>query len=73
LNSVQTTLNSVYSPSERSINLPAQVQAEQIEASFENGVLQVVVPKAEEAKPRRIQVRPGGRREAVAGNAPAAD
>src|SRR5512132_1780323 len=43
----------------RSITLPAQVQAEQIEASFENGVLQIVVPKMEEAKPKRIQVRPG--------------
>ena len=43
----------------RSITLPAQVQAEQIEASFDNGVLQIVVPKAEEAKPKRIQVRPG--------------
>ena len=43
----------------RSITLPAQVQAELIEASFEDGVLQIVVPKAEEAKPKRIQVRPG--------------
>jgi HSP20 family protein len=43
----------------RSITLPAQVQAEQIEASFDNGVLQIVVPKMEEAKPKRIQVRPG--------------
>jgi hypothetical protein len=37
----------------------AQVQADQIEASFENGVLQIVVPKAEEAKAKRIQVRSG--------------
>jgi HSP20 family protein len=43
----------------RSITLPAQVQAEQIEATFDNGVLEIVVPKAEEAKPKRIQVRPG--------------
>ena len=48
-----------YGAFRRSITLPAQVQAEQIEASFENGVLQVVVPKMEEAKPKRIQVRPG--------------
>jgi hypothetical protein len=52
---------------------PAQVQAEQIEASFDNGVLQIMVPKMEEAKPKRIQVRPGGQREAVAGTAPAAN
>jgi HSP20 family protein len=48
-----------YGAFRRSITLPAQVQTEQIEASFENGVLQVVVPKMEEAKPKRIQVRPG--------------
>ena len=48
-----------YGAFRRSITLPAQVQAEQIEATFENGVLQIVVPKMEEAKPKRIQVRPG--------------
>jgi hypothetical protein len=32
--------------------------AEGIQASFEDGVLQILVPKAEEAKPKRIQVRP---------------
>src|SRR5215216_2869371 len=48
-----------YGAFRRSITLPAQVQAEQIEASFDNGVLQIVVPKMEEAKPKRIQVRPG--------------
>jgi HSP20 family protein len=48
-----------YGAFRRSITLPAQVQAEQIEATFEDGVLQIVVPKAEEAKAKRIQVRPG--------------
>ncbi len=48
-----------YGAFRRSITLPAQVQAEQIEATFDNGVLQIVVPKMEEAKPKRIQVRPG--------------
>jgi HSP20 family protein len=40
----------------RSITLPLHVQADAIEASTEDGVLQVVVPKAEEAKPKRIEV-----------------
>jgi HSP20 family protein len=48
-----------YGAFRRSITLPAQVQADQIEASFDNGVLEIVVPKAEEAKLKRIQVRPG--------------
>jgi HSP20 family protein len=48
-----------YGAFRRAITLPAQVMAEGIEASFDNGVLQVVVPKMEEATPKRIQVRPG--------------
>jgi HSP20 family protein len=48
-----------YGTFRRSITLPAHVLAEQIQASFEDGVLQILVPKAEEAKPKRIQVRPG--------------
>ena len=48
-----------YGAFRRAITLPAQVQAEQIEATFDNGVLQIVVPKMEEATPKRIQVRPG--------------
>jgi HSP20 family protein len=48
-----------YGAFRRSITLPAHVMAEGIEASFEDGVLQILVPKAEEATPKRIQVRPG--------------
>ena len=42
----------------RSITLPLHVQADAIEASTEDGVLQVVVPKVEEVKPKRIEVHP---------------
>ena len=48
-----------YGAFRRSITLPAHVMAEHIQATFDNGVLQILVPKAEEAKPKRIQVRPG--------------
>jgi HSP20 family protein len=48
-----------YGAFRRSITLPAHVMAEGIEASFEDGVLQILVPKAEEATPKRIQVRSG--------------
>ena len=57
-----------YGAFRRSITLPAHVTAEGIQASFEDGVLQVLVPKAEEAKPKRIQVNPGGQMEAIAGS-----
>jgi HSP20 family protein len=48
-----------YGAFRRAITLPAHVMAEGIQASFEDGVLQIMVPKAEEAKPKHIQVRPG--------------
>jgi HSP20 family protein len=52
-----------YGAFRRSITLPAHVMADAVEASVEDGVLQIIVPKAEEAKPKRIQVRP--EREAI--------
>jgi HSP20 family protein len=48
-----------YGAFRRAITLPAHVMAEGIQASADNGVLQILVPKAEEATPKRIQVRPG--------------
>ncbi len=41
----------------RSINLPVMVNADEIDADYTDGVLTLNVPKAEEVKPRRIQVR----------------
>ena len=48
-----------YGAFRRSITLPARVMADGIQASADNGVLQILVPKMEEATPKRIQVRPG--------------
>lgn len=42
---------------ERSVTLPATVRADVASADFDDGVLTVTLPKAEEAKPRRIAVR----------------
>jgi HSP20 family protein len=44
----------------RSLTLPEGVNAEAISASFENGVLEVRIPKPEERKPRRISISAGG-------------
>ena len=41
----------------RSITLPLHVKADAIQASTEDGVLQVLVPKVEEVKPKRIEVQ----------------
>jgi HSP20 family protein len=56
-----------YGAFRRSITLPSRVQADAIEASFDNGLLQVVVPKAEEAKPKKIQIQAGSGRQQVEG------
>ncbi|HEX7247514.1 MAG TPA: Hsp20/alpha crystallin family protein [Actinomycetota bacterium] len=40
----------------RSVRLPRVADSERIEASFDNGVLTVLVPKREEAKARTIEV-----------------
>ena len=47
-----------YGAFRRAITLPAQATAEGIQATAEDGVLQILVPKTEEATPKRIQVRP---------------
>ena len=41
----------------RSFSLPQTIDAASIEATFEDGVLTIEVPKAEELKPRRIDIR----------------
>ena len=41
---------------ERSINLPFTVDATRVSASYEDGILTVTLPKAEEAKPRQIDI-----------------
>jgi HSP20 family protein len=46
-----------YGPFLRSITLPSHVMADAIEASAQDGVLQILVPKAAEVQAKRIQVR----------------
>jgi len=43
----------------RSFALPSSVNADEVEASFEEGILTVDLPKASEAKPRKIEVNVG--------------
>lgn len=43
----------------RSITLPFAIDAGAVEASFEQGVLRVTLPKAESAKPRTIAINGG--------------
>jgi HSP20 family protein len=41
----------------RSVSVPARVQEDKILARYEDGVLTVTLPKAEEVKPRRVAVQ----------------
>jgi HSP20 family protein len=43
----------------RSISMPSSIKAENIQANYESGVLTLHLPKAEEAKPKRISIQPG--------------
>jgi HSP20 family protein len=40
----------------RSITVPAAVDNEKIEASYENGVLEISLPKAPEVKPKKVEI-----------------
>lgn len=43
----------------RVLRLPADVDADRVDAELRNGVLLITLPKAESAKPRKIQVSTG--------------
>ena len=41
----------------RTVALPFEVNADQAEATFEHGIVRITLPKAEQAKPKRIAIR----------------
>src|ERR1700732_4744110 len=45
-----------YGKFQRSLTLPSAVDAEAVKAIYKNGLLQVVLPKAEQTKPKQIEV-----------------
>ncbi len=48
-----------YGAFRRSMTLPSHVEADKIEASVQDGVLQILVPKAPDVQAKRIRVRAG--------------
>ena len=46
-----------YGPFSRTLTLNVPVNRDEAEATFENGVLKLTLPKAEETKPKRIEVK----------------
>jgi HSP20 family protein len=49
-----------YGAFSRTLTLPDGVEPERIEARFEQGVLEVRIPKPEERKPHRVSIAVGG-------------
>lgn len=45
---------------QRSFTLPEGVDVDKIEAQYEDGILNLAIPKAESAKPRQIKIGTGG-------------
>ncbi len=43
----------------RTVTLPSGLQPDKATATFENGVLTLKIPRAEEVKPRQIRITPG--------------
>ncbi len=46
-----------YQPFSRSVRLPHEVNVNDVSATLENGILKIVLPKAEAVRPRAIQIR----------------
>ena len=46
-----------YGSFSRTFALPGTVDADKIDARYENGVLRVVLPKREEARPKQIRIK----------------
>ena len=46
-----------YGSFQRSFSLPTAVRCAEIDASFSGGVLSITLPKAEEARPKQVDVR----------------
>jgi HSP20 family protein len=46
-----------YGSFQRSFTMPSSVASDKIDASYDNGVLSISLPKLEEAKPKEIEVK----------------
>lgn len=56
-----------YGTFSRTISMPGSVDVEGIEAETKNGVLRIHLPKKEEVKPRRIEIKGGGEKNVIEG------
>jgi HSP20 family protein len=62
-----------YGAFRRSLRLPKGVNPEAVNATFDKGVLEVSIPKPEEAKPRKVAIQVGQRAAEIEGSEPAGE
>jgi HSP20 family protein len=55
-----------YGRFEREFALPADIDADHVEATYRNGVLELALPVSERAKPRRIAISTGDTKQLTA-------
>ena len=58
-----------YGSFSRTVGLPQGVSEDEIKATYEHGVLEVRVPKPEQAKPKRIEIASDGEHPTIEGKA----
>ncbi len=46
-----------YGTFSRTVRLPAEIDVEKVDATYNQGILKIVLPKKEEAKPKQIEVK----------------
>jgi HSP20 family protein len=56
-NSGYHRMERTYGAFQRSFTLPSSVRADKVDAAYKDGILTITLPKAEEAKPKQIEVR----------------
>jgi HSP20 family protein len=56
-----------YGTFSRTVGLPQGVSEDEIKASYEHGVLEIRVPKPEQAKPKRIEIQVEGEQPTIEG------
>ena len=50
-------VENVYGPFERYFEIPSTLDVNKVEANYQEGVLTLTFPKAEEAKPKKIEIK----------------
>lgn len=50
----------------RAVTLPFEVDADKANATWENGIIRLTLPRAERARPKKITIQVGNRTEAIA-------